>query len=207
MAKSGYPLRFMKLKGLTRSTAPHLANSASSRACGTDFSQVDPNCATTWSTTINPMLCRVAAYSGPGFPRPAMRRIGGIDPSRRVVFSESVILSGGKAQSKNPADLPDSNVPGSLDSARDDNGLFLLFLLRSLFFRSLSGRSSTFALFLFLGGHFRSCGRSLSFRCNWFFLYDRRQHGEGRQIELHLGRYTLWKLNIANVNGIADIQL
>ena len=66
----------MKLKGLTRSTAPHFANSASSRACGTDFSQADPNCAASWSTTINPMLCRVAAYSAPGFPRPAMSRIG-----------------------------------------------------------------------------------------------------------------------------------
>ena len=48
----------MKLKGLTRSTAPHLAESASHFA---DFSQADPNCAANWSTTINPMLCRVAA--------------------------------------------------------------------------------------------------------------------------------------------------
>src|SRR5205814_6243996 len=62
----------MKLKGLTRSTAPHFAESASHFA---DFSQADPNCAANWSTTINPMLCRVAAYSGPGFPRPAMSRI------------------------------------------------------------------------------------------------------------------------------------
>src|SRR5213083_673232 len=64
----------MKLKGLTRTTAPHLAESASHFI---DFSQPDPNCAANWSTTINPMLCRVAAYSGPGFPRPAMSRIGG----------------------------------------------------------------------------------------------------------------------------------
>src|SRR5260370_42476192 len=62
----------MKFKGLTRSTAPHFAESASHFA---DFSQADPNCATSWSATINPMLCRGAAYSEPGFPRPAMSRI------------------------------------------------------------------------------------------------------------------------------------
>ena len=75
------------------------------------------------------------------------------------------------------------------------------------FFPSWSRRSSSFALFFFLGDHFRSSGSSLSFRCNWFFLNHRRHHGEGRQIDLHFWRYTLWKLNVADVNGIANIQL
>src|SRR5215471_12387159 len=94
-----------------------------------------------------------------------------------------------EAQSKNPSDLADSNVPGSLDSARHDNGLLFLFLLWSFFFHSRSRRSSSFALFLFLGDHFRFRGSSLSFRCNGLFLSDRRQNGEGRQIELHFWRY------------------
>src|SRR6476659_7907183 len=133
----------MKFKGLTKSTAPHFAESASHFG---DFSQADPNCATSWSATINPMLCRVATYSEPGFPRPAMSRIA---------------VSSTRGQSKT------------------ENGLLLLFLFWSLFFPSWSRRSS-FAFFLFLGDHFRSCGGSLSFRCNWCFLNHRSHHGEGR---------------------------
>src|SRR5262245_1187199 len=101
---------------------------------------------------MNPILCRVGAYSGPGFPRPATSRIG---------------LSSTRRQSK-------------IQNRKIENGLFLLLLLfRSFFFASrsrCSSSSSSFALFLFLGNHFRSGGRSLCFRCNWFFLNHRRQH-------------------------------
>src|SRR6476646_4330515 len=87
----------MKFKGLTKSTAPHFAESASHFA---DFSQADPNCATSWSATINPMLCRVAAYSEPGFPRPATSRIA--VSSTRGVSGEPVILSGAKRSRRIP---------------------------------------------------------------------------------------------------------
>src|SRR3984893_18532876 len=62
----------MKLIGFTKSAWPHFAVTASHFV---DFSHVDPNFAAKKSTTAKPILCRVSTYSGPGFPRPATRRI------------------------------------------------------------------------------------------------------------------------------------
>src|SRR5438874_298467 len=88
-----------------------------------------------------------------------------------------------------------------------ENGLFFLFLLWSLFFCSMSRRRTGFALFLFLRDHFRSCGCGFCFRRCSFFLHHRRHDRECRQIELYFCRYSRRKLNVTDVNGIADIQL
>src|SRR5215472_12789959 len=151
----------MKLKGLARSTAPHFAERASHFV---DLFQGDPNCAANWSTTINPMLCRVAAYSGPGFPRPAISRIA--VSSTRGKSCKAVILGGAKRSQRIPRRGLEINAPGSIDSARDDDGLLLFFLFWSFFFPSWSRRSPSFAFFLFLGDHFRFSGSNLNFRSN-----------------------------------------
>src|SRR5206468_12040297 len=85
--------------------------------------------------------------------------------------------------------------------------LLLLLLLGSLFLRSWSGGSSSFAFFLFLGDHFRSGRRRFGLSGYRFFLNYRRNDGKCRQIGLHLGRYSLRELNVANVDGIANVPL
>src|SRR6266404_4837392 len=64
----------MKLIGLSKNTSPHFAKAASHFV---DLSHVDPDCSARRSTTRNPTLWRVPAYSGPGFPKPAIKRICG----------------------------------------------------------------------------------------------------------------------------------
>src|SRR6266404_7856546 len=128
---------------------------------------------------MNPTLWRVAAYSGPGFPRPATSRIG---------FSSTV------AQPENP-------------KSKVENGLLLLLLFFwSLFLSSRSG-SGSFALFLFLGDHFRSSSHSFRFGRNWFFFNYGRDDRKRCEIRLHFCGDAGRKLNVANVNGIADVQL
>src|SRR5438045_4740357 len=68
----------MELIGFANNRSPYREVSASHLV---DFSQSDPNCAARCSTAINPMLCRVPTYSGPGFPRPATRRIWAVSVS------------------------------------------------------------------------------------------------------------------------------
>src|SRR6266536_3768945 len=65
----------MKLIDLSKNTSPHFAETASHLV---DLSQVVPNCSAKRSTTRNPTLWRVPAYSGPGFPKPAIKRICGV---------------------------------------------------------------------------------------------------------------------------------
>src|SRR5438105_15384072 len=68
----------MKLIGLSKNTSPHFVATASHFV---DLFHVDPNCSARRSTTRNPTLWRVPAYSGPGFPKPAIKRICGVFPS------------------------------------------------------------------------------------------------------------------------------
>src|SRR5438552_18403612 len=65
----------MKLIGLSKNTSPHFVATASHFV---DLFHVDPNCSARRSTTRNPTLWRVPAYSGPGFPKPAIKRICGV---------------------------------------------------------------------------------------------------------------------------------
>src|SRR5438132_8398700 len=129
---------------------------------------------------MNPMLWRVAACSGPGFPSPAINRICGLVSS---TSRQSAIC--------NP----------------QLRRLFLLLLFWSFFLRrrSRSSSSSSFALFLFLGDHFWSGNRSFCLRRNPFFFHYRRDHGKRCEILLHLCCYSGRKLNVANVNGIANV--
>src|SRR5947199_4455532 len=122
------------------------------------------------------MLWRVAAYSGPGFPRPATNRIG---------FSSTVAKS------------------------KIENGKWITsFALfpRSFFLRSRRGGGS-FAFFLLLGDNFWSRRSSFGFSNGWFLFNYRGEHRKRREIELHLCCDARSKLNVANVNGIADVQL
>src|SRR6266478_6180281 len=128
---------------------------------------------------MNPTLWRVAAYSGPGFPRPATSRIG---------------LSSTVAQPKNPK------------SKIEDGLLLLLLFFWSLFFSGWSS-SSSFALFLLFGDHFRSGSCRFGLRHNRLFFNYGRDDRKRCEIRLHFCRDTGRKLNVATVNGIADVQL
>src|SRR6476660_8669505 len=104
---------------------------------------------------MNPILWRVATYSVPGFPRPA---------TKRIRFSSTAV------NRKIPKTCPERSEAESNGSKIENGLLLLLLLLGSFFLRSRSGRRSSFALFLFLGNHFRSgrhCFRLGDYR---FFL-------------------------------------
>src|SRR2546423_196440 len=136
---------------------------------------------------MNPTLCRVAVYPGPGFPRPATNRI---DFSSTVARSkiQKLVVSEAKRTSKIEARL-----------------LLLLLFLWTFFLCSRS-RGCSFALFLLFGDNFRP-GSSFGFSHGRFFFDYRRDYGERSQIGLHLGSHAGRQLNIAHVNGISNVQL
>src|SRR6266567_9555863 len=109
------------------------------------------------------MLCRVAAYSGPGFPRPATNRIG---------FSSTVAKS--KIQK---LILSEAEPNGS----KIENGLLLL-----LFFLWTWRGGSSLALFLLLGGNFRSHNSSFGRSDHGLFFDNGGEYGEHRQVGWHL---------------------
>ena len=166
----------MKLKGLTRSAAPHFAESASHFV---DFSQADPNCAASWSTTMNPMLCRVAAYSGPGFPRPAMSRIA---------------VSSTRGQSK-------------IQNRKPKMDYFFSFSFGAFSFRSRSRRAAASPSSFF---SVITSGPAAQLQLP---LQLRSSSTTGATTEnavrssCTFGVTPCWKLNVADVNGIADVQL
>src|SRR5205814_4614840 len=82
--------------------------------------------------------------------------------------------------------------------------LLLLFFLWSLFLCSWRG-SGSFTLFLLLSDNFWSCSRSFSLNGNRFFFHNWSHDGKGRQIRRHLCGNPGRQLNVAYVNGIADI--
>src|SRR2546423_6703057 len=99
-------------------------------------------------------------------------------------------------------------MPSRLENATQELQLLLLsLLLRRFFFCSWSRRGSGFAFFLLLRDHFRPCGGSFRFRRCSFFLHHRRHDREYRQINLYFWRYSWRKVNVADVNGITDVQL
>src|SRR6476646_8802978 len=163
----------MKFKGLTRSTAPHFAESASHLA---DFSQADPNCATSWSATINPMLCRVAAYSEPGFPRPAMSRI-----------AVSSTRGQSKIQNRKPKmdyffsfSFGAFSFPAGAGAAASPSSFFSVITSgpKAASASAATGASSTTGA---------TTEKAVKSTCTF--------------------GVTPWKLNVADVNGIANIQL
>src|SRR5438128_7563226 len=84
--------------------------------------------------------------------------------------------------------------------------LFLLLLFFwSLFPSARSGRSSL-ALFLFLGDDFRSGSRGFRFGHGRFFFNYWREYGERSEIGRHLWRYPGGELDVADMNGITNIQ-
>ena len=85
--------------------------------------------------------------------------------------------------------------------------LFLLLLFFWSFFLSSRRRRSSFALFLFLGDDFRSGGRRFRFGYGCLFFNHWREHGERSEIGRHLWRYPGGELNVADVNGITNVQL
>ena len=156
------------------------------------------------------MLCRVAAYSEPGFPRPAMSRIGGSVSStgscrrhserseaqrNKIEESRGITLRFGCGIPRlRCAPLGMTTVTSSLSP--------LELFLSPAGAGAAASPSSFFSVIT--SGPAAAASASAATGC---FLNDRRHDGEGRQIDLHLWRYTLWKLNVADVNGIADVQL
>src|SRR5438034_9579375 len=110
---------------------------------------------------MNPTLCRVAVYSGPGFPRPATNRI---DFSSTVARSkiQKLVVSEAKRTSKIEARL-----------------LLLLLFLWTFLLCSLS-RGCSFALFLFFCGNFR-LSSSFGFSHRLFFFDYSRDDGDRSQ--------------------------
>ena len=63
-----------------------------------------------------------------------------------------------------------------IQKSKTEIDYFFSLSFEAFSFPSRSCSSSNFALFLFLSDYFRSCGSSLSFRCNSLFLNHRRYH-------------------------------
>src|SRR5207247_1134855 len=112
-------------------------------------------------------------------------------------------------ESKNPVEVHKRHSTGSLDFAALRSGMTLFLLLLffwSLFLSTRSGRSSL-ALFLFLGDDFRSGGRRFRFGHRRLFFNHWREHGKCSEIGRHLWRYPGGKLDVADVNGITNVQI
>src|SRR6266403_1488107 len=96
----------MKLIGLSKNTSPHFAKAASHFV---DLSHVDPDCSARRSTTRNPTLWRVPAYSGPGFPKPAIKlTFSALFLSEQLPFLLELLLSLQVPQRRRPRPLPSS---------------------------------------------------------------------------------------------------
>ena len=71
---------------------------------------------------------------------------------------------------------------------QSDNRIYFFFSFPlELFLSQPAAARSSFALFLLLRDHFRSCGRSFSFSRDRLFFNGRREDGERGQIGLHFG--------------------
>src|SRR6266480_5789604 len=99
---------------------------------------------------MNPTLCRVAVYSGPGFPRPATNRID---------FSSTVARSKIQKLVVSEADF------------ENRERLFLLLLFLWTFFLCSRSRGCGFALFLLFGDNFRPSSRFGFSHGRFFFDY------------------------------------